>query len=449
MIAAILISTTITKESETGAVALEPTHYVASAESEAIVTTPLSPEEWEIFKEEKTSLLKSTLTLRVPDDEFSLENPVWTVRFFDHPEWIVIKRPSLLQRVAGVHQSQTHATVNTELVQKYIEEEIAPHIPAATDLRILALPDEDEVRAEAEGEIVDGWRIPTTTAAIHVAEAVSAGLLTITLPIEPVQGTIVNETGIDLGDLSLIARGKSNYAGSVPERIFNIKKALNEHLNYAIVAPGTTFSFNDSLGGEVETYNGWQESLGIFNGNELKPTAGGGICQVSTTTYRALLQAGLPVTEQRNHSMYINYYKQHGEGLDATVYMGQQDLMFENDTGNYLFLMAYNDGEEAIVEIYGTDDGRQVSLEGPYRMREAPEDLIHSDGQRYPLGYQSIAWRQRIKYGDGIEKQNVLVSHYTNEIPWNAPKDADDVEIILAAPLTTESTEDVPPVPEA
>ena len=187
-----------------------------------------------------------------------------------------------------------------------------------------------------------------------------------------------------------------------------------------LIAPGETFSFNSALGDVVETYTGWKESLGIFNGDELKPTAGGGICQVSTTTYRAAIQAGLPIKDQRNHSMYIKYYKEHGEGLDATVYVGSQDLTFTNNTPGYLFINAYSKGNEAYVDIYGTDDGREVALEGPYRKKDAPEDVVHPEGERWALGWQSIAWRQRIKNAKGKEEQvNYIVSHYTNEIPWN------------------------------
>ena len=189
-----------------------------------------------------------------------------------------------------------------------------------------------------------------------------------------------------------------------------------------IVAPGETFSFNATLGDSVELHDGWKTSLGIFNGEDLEPTAGGGICQVSTTVYRAGVAAGLPIKEKRNHSIYVKYYREYGEGLDATIFLNSQDLIFENDTGNYILFYAYYVGDEAVVELYGTPDGRKVVLEGPFRRHDAPDDVLNPENT-WGLGHNDIGWRQTIARADGTEEKNILLSRYRKEIPWNPPEE--------------------------
>ena len=221
-------------------------------------------------------------------------------------------------------------------------------------------------------------------------------------------GRIVNETGQDLGTLTLIAEGRSNFAGSVPGRIANVRKGLKERTHNVLVPPGSTFSFNKTLG-SVTAKAGWYEALGIFNGDELRLVTGGGICQVATTVYRAILLAGLPVVSRKPHSLFVSYYEKYAVGIDATVYPGQQDLTFTNDTPHYLLVQSYSDGFEATVNIYGTPDGRTVEMEGPYFTKTAPEDLTVN---KRKLAKNEIAWRQHVTHADGVTQVNTIVSRY-------------------------------------
>jgi vancomycin resistance protein YoaR len=103
----------------------------------------------------------------------------------------------------------------------------------------------------------------------------------------------------------------------------------------ALIAPDAEFSFNDVLG-PVEPGSGFKMEK-VIKKDKAEYELGGGICQVSTTMYRAILQAGLPITERKPHSWKVSYYGQSmGHGLDATIYPGVSDLKFLNDTGNYL-----------------------------------------------------------------------------------------------------------------
>jgi vancomycin resistance protein YoaR len=396
-----------------------------------ILVTPLNEKEWSEFNEKKQQLLRSTLTLRIAEVIPELKATTWLIPLREHTDWIVVDR----------RYEAIRATVSAKSVRNFIEETILADIPTPKDASIIALPKQGSNQVTIAGKPRDGWILKSDEAAQRVANDVGAGLLTVTLPVEYVEGRIVNRTPVNLGTLQLLARGRSNFAGSVPNRIFNIEKALNEHLANILIAPGETFSFVDAIGKEIEVYNGWKTALGIFNGTELAPTPGGGICQTSTTLYRALLQAGLKIEKQRNHSIYVSFYRKYGEGLDATIYPGTQDLVFTNDTPSHLLLQAYTDGNDAFIELYGTPDGRRVVLEGPYRNRDAPPEIRFHEKLRWGLGASDIAWRQRIIRSDGTEEENILVSRYKLGIPLSPP---DDKGLTLFDPLSIDGTPETP-----
>jgi vancomycin resistance protein YoaR len=177
------------------------------------------------------------------------------------------------------------------------------------------------------------------------------------------------------------------------------------------VAPGETFSFNDAIG-PVLAERGWKEALGIF-GSNVKMTVGGGICQVVTTIYRAALLAGLPIKERAHHSQYVRYYEKYGVGIDATIFQGIKNLQFVNDTEHYILIQGWSRGNEAYVHIYGTSDGRTVTMQGPFfydTPRTERSDLLPE------LFNNQIGWVRRIHYADGTEKSGRLVSTYQK--PW-------------------------------
>jgi vancomycin resistance protein YoaR len=149
-----------------------------------------------------------------------------------------------------------------------------------------------------------------------------------------------------------------------------------------IIQPGQEFSFNTTLG-IVDGSTGYRKELVIKPEGTL-PEFGGGLCQVSTTMYRAILFAGLPVTDRAPHSYAVSYYSQVlGHGLDATIYLGGQDLKFTNDTGYPILVHTYTvDDYELYFDFYGTADGRSVELEGPKiygHTKSGPTEYIETD----------------------------------------------------------------------
>jgi vancomycin resistance protein YoaR len=190
----------------------------------------------------------------------------------------------------------------------------------------------------------------------------------------PVTAANLGQLGID----RLLSVGQSDFTGSAAYRITNIKAGM-ALLNGVLLAPGDEFSFNSTVG-QIDASNGFVEGYAIIQ-NRTQLEWGGGICQDSTTVFRAAFWAGLPITERWGHSFYISWYDKHafadygnGPGMDATIFTGGPDLKFLNDTGHWLLIQTAVDTARttAEVRIYGTDTGRQVLLDGPTITNRVP-----------------------------------------------------------------------------
>jgi vancomycin resistance protein YoaR len=164
------------------------------------------------------------------------------------------------------------------------------------------------------------------------------------------------ELGID----SLLATGQSNFAGSSIFRVQNITVGSAVY-NGIVIKPGQEFSFNNLLG-TVDASTGYKSELVVKN-HEISSDFGGGLCQVSTTAFRAAVLAGLPITERHNHSLALKYYSP--QGFDATIYPGVSDMRFINDTNGNILIQTQIRETELFFEFFGKNDGRKVILDGP------------------------------------------------------------------------------------
>ncbi|MBQ6436136.1 VanW family protein [bacterium] len=166
----------------------------------------------------------------------------------------------------------------------------------------------------------------------------------------------------NLGINEVIGFGESYYAHSISGRVHNVAVAAS-HINNTLVAPGEEFSFNKVVG-DVSSATGYLNGYVIKNGRS-ELSAGGGVCQVSTTLFRALLDSGLQITLRKPHSYRVSYYELNNDpGFDATVYTGNVDLRFINDTDHYVLITATTDSDALYmyVKIYGTSDGRTTTI---------------------------------------------------------------------------------------
>lgn len=354
-----------------------------------------------------TAALTATFTVDAPPSIAAVPES-WDVSLQQHPLWLTFYFTGNAARFF----------VDARRIQEDLALFGIPGVVRPVHGSLLSFAEDGKVlRAATDGIVpMSGLTYDVPEIALLLADALSMGVSSsVVIPLTYEEGRIYFPKEDEQSPLVLLASGRSNFAGSPWGREKNIEKAVREHLNNILIPPGATFSFNATLGGPVTQNRGWYEALGIFgNGDELRPTPGGGLCQTSTTVYRAILAGGFPVTERRSHSLYVGYYKKYGVGLDATIFPGSQDLAFTNDTPSYLLLQAATEGKDMVVNIYGVPDGRQVALEGPYFSSTAPDGLL-VNGRK--LREKEIAWIQRIVRPGGEEQENVIVSAYKKGIP--------------------------------
>ncbi|MBB5235281.1 VanW family protein [Deinococcus budaensis] len=164
----------------------------------------------------------------------------------------------------------------------------------------------------------------------------------------------------DPAGLKLIASGKSTYFGSSPERRVNVANAA-ARIHGMVVPAGEDFSFLTALG-SITSENGFVGGL-IISGGRTVDGLGGGVCQVSTTVFRALYQAGLPVVERHQHSYRVGYYEPQ-VGFEAAVYDPGLDLRLNNDTRAPIFIKTLNDEANSTLEVqvWGIKPQRQVTV---------------------------------------------------------------------------------------
>lgn len=245
--------------------------------------------------------------------------------------------------------------------------------------------------------------------------AINQDISQIELPVTEILASVNASDDLqNFGVRELIATGYSSFEGSPVNRIHNIKTGISK-FNGVLVAPGEIFSFNEHLG-EVDETTGFKKELVIREGNTI-PEYGGGLCQVSSTAFRAALFGGLPITQRRAHSYAVSYYARPlGFGLDATIYPPYTDLKFKNDTGSHILIQAYTEGTNAYFKFYGSSDHREAILDGPYIANKvpAPPDIVVSTdtlapGERKKVdsaheGFDATWYRTVIKNGIPLPK---------------------------------------------
>jgi vancomycin resistance protein YoaR len=218
-----------------------------------------------------------------------------------------------------------------------------------------------------EGKIVDGIK---TSLAIRSALASGQGVAKISMKkyLPPVTS---EKEFKKLGLSTVIAEGTTNFSGSPANRIKNITVGRDK-LQGVLIAPNAEFSLIKTLG-SITKETGFFPEL-VIKENVTVPEYGGGLCQISTTLFRAVVAGGLNVTERHNHAYPVKYYGT--PGFDATIYSPRPDLRFINNTGNWLLLQGVISGSKLTFQIYGKSDGRNVKIDGPHIIEKKPDGSI-------------------------------------------------------------------------
>jgi vancomycin resistance protein YoaR len=283
-------------------------------------------------------------------------------------------------------------------------------------------------RPSEDGQAVDIEKLKNDlkSKSFSVLSTGKAQSITFEIPIKELKPKVSTDKANNLGIRELIGTGTSLFQHSIPGRIYNVILA-SSRLNGILVAPGQTLSFNDTLG-DVSSFTGYKQAYVIKNGRTVLGD-GGGVCQVSTTLFRAVLDSGLPVLERTAHAYRVGYYEQDSPpGLDATVYGPSPDLKFKNDTSNYILIQTVVDPSilRLTFYLYGTKDGRETTLTKPVILSQTPPPPpLYQDDPNLPKGQvQQVdfaAWGANVYFTRQVVKNGkVIISEKftSNYQPW-------------------------------
>ena len=233
----------------------------------------------------------------------------------------------------------------------------------------------------------------------------------------------------------------TNYASSTMDRKKNVANGASL-INNTVVYPGETFSCYEVLN-PFTLENGYAAAGAYVNGM-VEDSIGGGVCQVSTTLYNAVLYSELEIVQRANHSMIVSYVDL---ARDAAIAGTYKDLKFKNNTQTPVLIEAITNGTTITFNIYGKEtrpSNRKVEYVSKMIQKiEHGPDVITEDKtkpstyrkvtQSYHDGY--IAELYKVVYVDGVEVSRELVNKSTYSASPNY--------ITIGAKVEEEEKEDV------
>lgn len=253
----------------------------------------------------------------------------------------------------------------------YIKENIAKEVQQ----------DPVNARFQMKDGRVDQFSLPQDGKAVNIEETLGEVKKTLALRLQTaplvmqIVPPLISDTGDSekLGITKLLAVGETDFVGSPKNRTVNIGVGTSKY-NGILIAPNEEFSFNAFLG-PVNKEAGYLPELVIKN-KTTTPEYGGGLCQVSTTAFRAAVFAGMQITSRRNHAYAVRYYGT--PGFDATIYPPYTDFRFLNNSPGYILIQTKIEGTKLSFEFWGTDDNRSVVVDGPSPYGKMPDGAVKS-----------------------------------------------------------------------
>lgn len=273
----------------------------------------------------------------------------------------------------------------------------------------------------------EGRELDIAQTATLLAQALTTNpTKSIELPVKVTKPKIMTADANTFGIKDLLGRGVSNFTGSIENRIYNLKLA-SARINGTLIPPGENFSFNKTVG-EISGVTGYKPAYVIKSGRTVLDD-GGGVCQVSTTLFRAVLNAGLPIVERTAHAYRVGYYEIGSPpGLDATVFSPTVDFKFKNDTSSYILVQAYVSGSTLYFDLYGTSDGRVATVTTPKINSQTPpppelrqDDPTLQKGQVKQVDW--AAWGANVSFNRTVSRNGETIIQETWKSfykPWQA-----------------------------
>lgn len=347
-----------------------------------------------LAKKTAYAMIRYTLKMQYTYDGYNYDQ--WMLNLSEIRDWIQF------QKVAENGEYKLYPMLDEVKLQKYLSEKIAPYMYAQKE-NITVL--NDHGTPVIKGTLKNGYCL-NIAQSVHAINSTwrngkpdSLGCYNTSLRVTLIPGRIVN-THNEFGLSNVLAVGVTDFSGSSKDRKFNIQHVA-EKVQNIFLKPGELFSFVQKMG-PVDSTSGYKKELVIINGDSTEPQYGGGVCQVSSTLFRAVFFAGLQTVKRTNHSFEVAYYKP--VGLDATVFDPAPDLAFVNDMDSPVFIQNFVDMKKKKIYFFiiGKKDGRKLYFEGP------TYDGSWGD-------YYQYSWTRNVQLSNGTHRTEQFLSIYKNK----------------------------------
>lgn len=324
-------------------------------------------------------------------------------------------------------KKEKYVSFNADKVREYLDDSVAPSVNVQPRDAKFSF---SGGKMTAITNSVDGKTFDTDKAVPEIIKTLENKDANRTLAFElKTQQAKINENLIGaaekLGIKELIGTATTSFGNSPSNRVHNIKNGA-QYLSGIIIAPGETFSTVGHLG-RIDGSSGYLPEL-VIKEDKTIPEFGGGLCQVSTTLFRAAMRSGLEITERANHSYRVSYYEP-PIGMDATIYSPRPDLKFVNNTANHILIQSSVSGNQITFDFFGTRDGRSVQISDPevYDVTPPGETIYTDDPSLEPgttkqverghEGSKAIFYYKVFNADGSVKLQQTFRSSY---VPWPA-----------------------------
>jgi len=335
-----------------------------------------------ITKQEATSLIDQAKKLT--SEELDLVGPSssvsWSTNYLG--SIIQLKRKEKKSFIKSNKLGDVYVSFNASEINSQLQKDSASLNSPAKDAKFTI--SNGQITLQSTSSVGREIILDQSTATI-VSELENDQNKKIQLPSKDQQPSISGQSAGDIAKLGikeLIATGTTDFKKSPANRIHNIQTGM-QYLSGSIVKPNEEFSTIGRLG-TIDQSSGYLPEL-VIKENKTVPEFGGGLCQVSTTLFRATMNAGLKITARQNHSYRVSYYEP-PVGMDATIYSPAPDFKFVNNTQGSILIYGHIEGTKITFDIYGTKDNRQVSITDPviYSVTNPPEPIYTDDPSLAP-----------------------------------------------------------------
>lgn len=314
---------------------------------------------------------------------------------------------------AGNTEFQLESTVDETVLRSYIEEKCTPFDVKAKNSKLKLVDGKFKATKSHDGMKV---QVEDTVTVISDAllREISEEALEVTAVVKVTKAKYTKEQVSKCKDL--LGNYSTSYSTSNAARKNNVSTAAN-YINGTILYPNETFSTIKTIKDRTEE-NGYQAAPEYSSG-KVVDGIGGGVCQVSTTLYNAVINAELEIVERAPHSMVVAYVD---VSRDAAIAGDYKDFKFKNNTDAPIYIAAVADGSTLSFRIYGEEtrpSNRTIKFESKILETIQPGEPVLEEDPSLPasyrsvtqsahVGYQAQLWK--VIYEDGVEKERIQLN---------------------------------------